>query len=137
MLAARNTDDRLRDSYLNHVDAHREIVAAYVSGQAPSQRAFRPPRADAPLGRPLRDDEYVAVTWTPSAPEDEAIDDGPRRRQARICRLLQEAAEQGAAPTVGDLANALEVSEPTVRCAGRCARCKRGVNREDDLTPSS
>jgi hypothetical protein len=46
---------------------------------------------------------------------DEAIDDGPRRRQARICRPLQEAAEQGAAPTVGDLANALEVSEPTVR----------------------
>lgn len=113
--AARITDDRLRAAYLNNVDAHRELVAAYFSGQASSQRSVRLPRAEAPLGRPLRDDEYVAVTWTVRAPEDKAIDDGPGRRQARICRLLQEAAEQGAAPTVGDLANALEVSEPTVR----------------------
>jgi DNA-binding transcriptional ArsR family regulator len=45
----------------------------------------------------------------------EGTTDGPARRQARIQRLLQEAAEQGATPTVGDLAAALAVSEPTVR----------------------
>jgi DNA-binding transcriptional ArsR family regulator len=80
-----------------------------------SQSSVCLPRADAPLGRPLRDDEYVTVTWTVTAPEDEAIDEGPDRRQTQIHRLLQEAAAQGAAPTVGDLAAALAVSQPTVR----------------------
>jgi tetratricopeptide (TPR) repeat protein len=113
--AARITDDRLRRRYLDNVDAHREIVAAYAAWQARSQRAVRLPRADAPTGRPLRDDEYVTVTWTVAAPEDESLKDGPARRQARIRRLLKEATEQGATPTLGDLAAALAVSEPTVR----------------------
>jgi tetratricopeptide (TPR) repeat protein len=113
--AARITDDRLRRRYLDNVDAHREIVAAHAAWQSRSLKAVRLPCADAPTGRPLRDDEYVTVTWTVAAPEDEALEDGPARRQARIHRLLQEAAEQGATPTVGDLAAALAVSEPTVR----------------------
>jgi DeoR/GlpR family transcriptional regulator of sugar metabolism len=57
----------------------------------------------------------VTVTWTVAAPEDEALKEAPARRQARIQRLLQEAAEQGATPTLGDLAAALSVSKPTVR----------------------
>jgi biotin operon repressor len=113
--AARITDDCLRRGYLENVQAHREIIAAYAAWQSRSQRTVRLPRADAPTGRPLRDDEYVTVTWTVAAPEDEALKEGAAQRQARIQRLLQEAAAQGATPTVGDLAAALAVSEPTVR----------------------
>jgi tetratricopeptide (TPR) repeat protein len=112
--AARLDDEDLRSSFLENVAEHREILAVYRGLYRCSIRA-RLPRADAPTGRPLRDDEYVTVTWTVAAPEDEALRDGPARRQARIQRLLQEAAEQGATPTVGDLAAALDVSEPTVR----------------------
>jgi hypothetical protein len=99
--AARIVDDRLRRGYLENVDAHREIIAAYVAWQAPNQRTVRLPRADAPTGRPLGDDEYVAVTWTVGTPEDEALADGPARRQARLLRLLQEAAGQRAHGTTG------------------------------------
>jgi DNA-binding IclR family transcriptional regulator len=113
--AARITDDHLRRGFLDNVDAHREIIAAYVAGQALSQSTVRLPRADAPMGRPLRDDEYVIIIWTVTAPEDEAIEEGPNRRHAQIRRLLQQAADQNAAPTVSDLADALAVSEPTVR----------------------
>ena len=113
--SARIKDDRLRRGYLENIDAHREIIAAYAAGQALSQRSVRLPRADAPTGRALHDDEYVTITWTVAAPEDEAIAGGPRRRRAQIRRLLREAADQNAAPTVGDLAVALAVSEPTVR----------------------
>ncbi|MEJ2210276.1 MAG: tetratricopeptide repeat protein [Anaerolineae bacterium] len=113
--AARIKDDRLRRGYLENIDAHQEIIAAYAAGQVLSQRSVRLPRADAPTGRPLHGDEYVTITWTVAAPEDEAMAAGPRRRQVQIRRLLREAAGQGAAPTVGDLAAALSVSEPTVR----------------------
>jgi DNA-binding SARP family transcriptional activator/tetratricopeptide (TPR) repeat protein len=108
-------DEDLERTFLENVAAHRELSAAYLAGQARSQSAVRLPRADAPTGRPLRDDEYVTITWAVTAPEDEVIEDGPNRRQAQIRRLLQEAADQGAAPTVGDLAAALAVSEPTIR----------------------
>jgi tetratricopeptide (TPR) repeat protein len=108
-------DKDLERSFLENVAAHRELVAAYVAGQALSQNTVRLPRADAPTGRPLDEHEYVTITWTVTAPEDEAIEDGPKRRQAQIRRLLREAAGQDAAPTVSDLATALAVSEPTVR----------------------
>jgi tetratricopeptide (TPR) repeat protein len=79
--------------------------------------------ADAPIGRPLRDDEYVEVTWTLAAPEDQGIGHEARpeqhreitRRRLRIIRLLREAAEQSAAPTVADLATALEISTRTIK----------------------
>jgi hypothetical protein len=32
------------------------------------------------MGRPLRDDEYVTIIWTVTAPEDETIEAGPDRR---------------------------------------------------------
>jgi tetratricopeptide (TPR) repeat protein len=113
--AARIADDQVRRSFLDGVAAHREILAAYAAWQDRNQRQVRLPRAEAPTGRPLRDDEYVTVTWTLVSPEDEAFAEGPARRQAQIRRLLREAAEQGADPGVGDLAAALAVSEPTIR----------------------
>ena len=105
----------------------------------------RLPRADAPSGRPLRDDEWVEVTWTVTTSEDEAISGKAcpersrrtARRQHRLLCLLREAQEQGAAPTVEDLAEALGVSRATVkrdlaglRKAGRQVRTRGGRSAE-------
>ncbi|MGD9100760.1 MAG: DUF1670 domain-containing protein, partial [Anaerolineae bacterium] len=113
-----------------------ELAQAEAATRQASQVQVRLPRADAPSGRPLRDDEYVSVTWTVAAPEDDAIAGKVARRQRRLSRLLQEAQEQGAAPTVDDLAAALAVSRPTLRRdlaalrrAGREAQT-RGSRRE-------
>lgn len=76
---------------------------------------MRLPRSDAPTGRPLREDEWVSVTWTLAAPEDNEIPGKTPRRHRRLLRLLREAAVQAAAPTVGDLAAALGVGERTIR----------------------
>lgn len=99
---------------IRRVRGHREIVTAWEAAQ-PGCATFRLPRADAPTGRPLRDDEWVEVTWTVEAPEDETIPRKTARRQHRLLRLLREAAEQGAAPTVDHLAEALGVSRATIK----------------------
>ncbi len=97
----------------------------------PGQISVRLPAASAPTGRPLRDDEYVTVTWTVDTPEDEVIPDKVLRRHLRLLRLLREAADQSAAPTVPDLAQALGVSARTIerdlavlREAGHAARTR-------------
>lgn len=79
------------------------------------QVKVRLPRVAAPTGRPLREDERVAVAWTLAAPADDAIAGKTPRRQHRLLRLLREAEEQGAAPTVDDLAAALAVSRATIK----------------------
>jgi len=80
---------------------------------------FRLASQDAPVGRPLRGEERVTVSWIVDAgPEDEVL----RRREgkvalrrARILRLLAQAAAQGGDPTEADLAQALGVSVRTIR----------------------
>jgi DeoR/GlpR family transcriptional regulator of sugar metabolism len=54
------------------------------------------------------------VSWTVSAPEDEAVVDKTLLRRQRLRRLLQQAENQGAAPTDDDLARALGVSRRTI-----------------------
>jgi DNA-binding transcriptional ArsR family regulator len=112
--ASKIAERALKHSFLENIPAHRAIVDAVRDREARMVK-MRIACADAPLGRPLHDEEYVTVAWTVAAPEDELLPEGMARRQARLGRLLQEAVEQGAAPTVGDLARALGVSEPTVR----------------------
>jgi len=111
-------DSDLRRSFLKHVAEHRMIVTAYHLGRVPTslnQRSVRLAHADAPTGRPLRDDEYVEVTWTLTAPEDDEIATRPDRRRHRLLRLLRQATDQSAAPTVADLAAALDVSPRTIK----------------------
>lgn len=103
----------LQRSFLENVAANRELVATYHEQRARCQ--VRLPRKGAPLRRALRDEETVDVTWTVSAPEDEAVHGKAARRQQRLVRLLREAAEQGAAPTVDDLAQALGASVATIK----------------------
>jgi DNA-binding SARP family transcriptional activator len=96
---------------LDTCDRFLAEAAACTTGKI----TVRLPRADAPTGRPLRDDEYVSVTWTVEAPEDEDVRGKVARRRGRILRLLAEAQAQGAAPRDQDLAAALDVSLPTLR----------------------
>ena len=88
---------------------------ALAARAADGRVTARLPRAGAPTGRPLREDEWVEVTWTVDAAADAAIAGKARRRQHRLLRLLREAGEQGAAPTVDDLAAALGVSRATIK----------------------
>jgi len=108
------TDPAWQRGYIEDVPIHRQIVAAWQALE-PRRLSVRLPCAGVPTGRPLRDDEYVAVTWTVDSPEDGAVADRTARRQARLRRLVREAAEQSAAPTIDDLAEALAVSPPTIR----------------------
>lgn len=112
--AAGIDDEGMRRSFLENVAAHREIVAAYRERQ-PQRHMVRLPRVGAPTGRPLRDDEHVAVAWTLSAPEDGQVAGKTARRRQQLLRLLRQAEAQGAAPTVDDLAVALDASRATLK----------------------
>jgi DNA-binding SARP family transcriptional activator len=82
----------------------------------PGQRRVLLARKGVPRGRPLREDELIEVVWTIDLPEQ--IEHGAASkastRQERLRRLCEEAAVQGAEPTVGDLASALGVTARTV-----------------------
>ncbi|MBN1812529.1 MAG: tetratricopeptide repeat protein [Anaerolineae bacterium] len=111
-------DDQERRALLESVWPHSEIVTLYrLARGEPVARQIRVrlPRVDAPTGRPLRVDEWVEVSWTVATPEDAAISGKAERRRCQLLRLLQEATEQSAVPTVEDLATALGVNERTVR----------------------
>jgi DNA-binding SARP family transcriptional activator/Tfp pilus assembly protein PilF/biotin operon repressor len=116
-LQANIQDPSLERSFLENVAAHRAIIVAYRDLQARSQLGqvqVRLPRVDAPIGRPLRDDEYTTVSWTVFVPEDETISNKTERRRQRLLRLLMEAQSQGAAPTHDHLAEALDVTRRTI-----------------------
>jgi hypothetical protein len=109
------SDPELRRGFFERVPLNRRIVMAHdqLAG-APRELSVRLARADVPLGRALRADEFVQVQWTLSAPEDESIADKAARRRHRLKRLLAEAQQQGGAPTDDDLAQALGVSRRTI-----------------------
>ncbi|CAG0935032.1 hypothetical protein TFLX_03856 [Thermoflexales bacterium] len=125
------------------VPLHRAILTAWEAEQ-PQGMKVRLPCGNAPTGRPLRDEEFVEVKWTIMAPEEEAIEDKGARRQYRLLRLLTEAEEQAAAPTVDDLAKALGVSRATIkrdlaalRRAGKTAGTRGRRQNEPKVRPRS
>jgi len=96
----------LSDPLLCKINAARQQAAHIVT--------IRLARADTPLGRRLEPGDYTEIQWTLSAPEDLTISASEARRHQVLRRLLQEAADQGAAPTDSDLARALGVSRRTI-----------------------
>jgi hypothetical protein len=96
------------------VPAHREVVDAWTR-RRPRRAEQRLARRGAPTGRPLAPHEWVTITWTLHTPADDEIADPVARRRQRLQRLLAEAGDQGGAPTVDDLAGALEASVATIR----------------------
>jgi tetratricopeptide (TPR) repeat protein len=91
-----------------------DLEQAEATAQPTTRITIRLPRAGVPLGRPLREDEWVTVTWTVAAPEDQALAGKVTRRHHRLLRLLDEARAQGAAPTQQHLAEAVGVSRRTI-----------------------
>jgi tetratricopeptide (TPR) repeat protein len=109
------SDADVRRQFFERVPLNRAIVESHArrSGvQATIEVELA--RADAPLGRALRDDERVCLQWTLYAPDDETIGDKGARRRHRLVRLLDEAATAGGAPTDEQLAGALGVSRRTI-----------------------
>ncbi len=81
----------------------------------PVTRTVTLARDDAPSRGELSPQQQVTVTWTLYEQSDEAIASKRERRQHRLLRLLREAAAQGGAPTVEDLADVLETSAITIK----------------------
>jgi tetratricopeptide (TPR) repeat protein len=107
----------IREQFLENVAVHRQIVTSYRKLRTTSQECCTVslPQASAPLGRPLRRDEFVTVTWMVNDPADEAVTGKVARRRHQILRLLRQAEAQGAAPRDEDLAKVLDVSLSTLR----------------------
>jgi hypothetical protein len=118
--------DRVR--FLAQLPLNQQIQAALAEWQ--QQVTVQLVQADVPLGRKLTPDDYVTVTWTISALEDEAITDKTVRRQAVVARMLRDAAAQSAAPTDADLAQALGVSRRTI------LRDMKVLAEQDQLPPT-
>lgn len=95
------------------VPEHRLILETWQAAR-PRQVPVQLVRANVPLGRPPRENEWVSVNWTIATSEDENFPGKVKRRQQRILRLLQEAYAAGAAATNENLAEALEVSSRTI-----------------------
>lgn len=108
-------DPELRRSFFAAVPLNADIVEAYNLQANISRKIFISlARREAPLGRLLRSEEYIAVNWTVYAPEDEAFRDKTAQRHYRLKRLFREAEAYGVTPTDDDLSNALGVSRRTI-----------------------
>jgi predicted ATPase len=103
-----------RERALAAVPAHKEVMAAWAQ-RRPRRSQHVVTRAGVPTGRPVAEHERLLITWTLHTPADDEITDPVARRRLRLERLLEEAAAQGGAPTVEDLAAALKASVATVR----------------------
>jgi tetratricopeptide (TPR) repeat protein len=111
------TDELPPDGYRSartRVPDHRAIVAATEHTFA-TERTVTLPRIDVPLGRPVRDDEWIDLRWTVTDPSDSSIRNRGERRRRRLVRLAEQAEQQGGAPRVEDLAEALGASAATMR----------------------
>jgi DNA-binding SARP family transcriptional activator len=106
-------DTDRRRGFFERVPLNRAIMGE-IDATAPPPVIVRLARADAPLGRALRPDEFVEVQWTLHSATDDAISDPVERRRHRLQRLLDEAAQSAATPTDDDLARALGVSRRTI-----------------------
>jgi hypothetical protein len=138
------SDHQVRHSFFENVPLNRAIVEAYdVLVPVARTQTVSLASLSAPLGRALRPDEYVTVTWTINASEDSAIADKTERRLYRLARLVQQAEASGAAPTDADLAQALGVSRRTIlrdmqtlkRMRSSPPTRKRKTRKNDPLPP--
>ena len=119
MQFANNISDlERRHAYLHDISPGQPIwddYHEYILGQTTNKKQVHLPKATAPLGRALVDDDLVEIAWTVKIPKDDEISGKIARRQHRLLRLLDEAESQGAMPSVENLASALEVSDRTIK----------------------
>lgn len=106
--------ERNRRQATHQVPDHVDIISAWRR-HSPRQVEVTLPAVNSPMGRPLLPEEMVTVSWTVTHPDDELRPSAAERRRVRLLRLLAEAGDQGAAPSIDHLAEALQVSASTVR----------------------
>jgi len=104
----------LSDQSWSAVPEHVSIAQDYER-RVPRSTTVQIPAKTAPMGRPLGPDEFVDVEWTVSEPEDWSVEAAAERRQRRLCRLAEQADEQGGSARIMDFAEALDVSERTIK----------------------
>ncbi len=104
--AATLADESARRQFLQGTPQHSRVLALY------HKQLCRCIQARLPSSQDSR--QTVTVTWTLEAPEDAQAGDKAACRRHRLARLLEEARQQGAAPTQRDLAEALGVGLRTV-----------------------
>lgn len=102
------------DDALRRVPEHQEIVAMWTR-ISPQQIQVRLPAVGVPTGRPLGDADLRRVVWTIEDPDDDRVESPVDRRRKRLLRLISEADDEGAVPSIDHLADALGVSGSTVR----------------------
>ncbi len=102
-----------RENALTLVPEHREIESVW-SQLSPHSVEVRLAAVGIPTGRPVRDDDLRQVTWTVADADDDLVASPIDRRRRRLLRLMTEAGEQGAVPSIDQLAGALNVSPSTV-----------------------
>jgi hypothetical protein len=111
MLASLAPDDAAHSRRM--IGEHRAILAAWEQHRPLTQHVLLP-RADAPIGRVLTDDEQTTILWTVESVADRQVRNKTQRRYQQILRLLHEAQAQAAVPAYHHLAAALAVSERTI-----------------------
>ena len=99
---------------LIRVPEHAKIVSL-AAELTPKTIQVQLPTSEAPMGRRLNADDLRSVTWTVAHPDDETLDDSIEIRRRRLMRLLTEANERMASPSMAALASVLDVSESTIR----------------------
>ena len=109
--ALEGLSDAEHEHAIERVPEHREIVVA-ASRLVPERIQVHLPRSG-PAGE--SDQEFIEVTWTVQHPEDDRLESPVDKRRNRVIRLVQESENTGAMATVERLADALGVSESTVR----------------------
>lgn len=107
------TVETIQQAFTN-VPEHADILSL-VASLTPTTVSMRLPASDAPMGRPLQEDELRTVRWTIAHPDDAQSDDPIATRRQRVLRLLAEAEARGASASIAHLATALEVSDSTIR----------------------
>ena len=107
------TDVELQRS-LERIPEHAEIVEA-AAAVIPRKIEVSLPAKQVASGGPLRPSEMREITWTVGHPDDAELDSTIERRRHRILRLLDEADRSGATPSIEHIADALGVSESTIR----------------------
>jgi DNA-binding SARP family transcriptional activator/tetratricopeptide (TPR) repeat protein/DNA-binding transcriptional ArsR family regulator len=110
--ALADVPDELRVLALSRVPEHRAIVQSHEASR-PREIRLSIAAAHAPVGRRLTAEDLREVTLTIDLPDGSQNPVQHRRRV--LADLVAQATRQGAAPTVEDLATALDVSTSTVR----------------------
>jgi len=116
---SRLDDPELRKQFLTGTHTRRAIMEAIAKQPPPGRLRVRLARTGVPAHRRPTPAETTTLTWTLDAGEaDVALAeqaDAVALRRHRLLRLVAEAETAVAAPTVTDLAGALDVSPRTIR----------------------